>query len=60
MTGATSVEYVVSLFLMRSDALSTEDFIYTKINYTGNINKVITTPHSPLISGNYSLSIGGV
>ncbi len=60
LTNATIIEYVVSLFLFREESVSLEDFIYTKINYTGTITKSIVTPHSPLITGNFSLSIGGL
>jgi hypothetical protein len=60
LTGATRVDYVVSLFLLRSTDLSDEDFTYTKIDYDGAITKTPVTAHSPLITGNFSLSIGGV
>ena len=61
LTGATKVDYVVSLFLLRSAELSNEDFtFYTKTDYDGIITKTSVTAHSPLISGNFSFSIGGV
>jgi hypothetical protein len=60
LTEATKVEYIVSLFKWRSPLFSGEDFIYTRLNYTGSISKTLVTTHSPELSGNFSLTIGGL
>lgn len=58
--GANSIVYQVSLLLLRTAAQSTEDFTYTYLNYTGTMTRAAVTAHSPIISGTYSLTIGGI
>lgn len=59
--GASSIVYQVSILLLRTDDHSNEDFSYTYLEgFTGSITKFAVTSHSPIISGNFSLSIGGV
>ena len=58
--GAGKIVYQVSLLLLRSEAQSTEDFTYSYLNFTGTMARSAVTAHSPLISGTYSLTIGGV
>lgn len=58
--GASSIVYQVSFLLLRTAAQSSEDFTYTYIGYTGTMTKTPVTAHSPLISGTYTLTIGGV
>jgi hypothetical protein len=59
-TVASRIEYVVSIFLLRNTSYSAEDFIKTYTNYTGTFTKTLGLTHSPLISGTFTLSIGGV
>lgn len=58
--GAARIVYVVSFYLLRSDNVSSENFIYAYTNYTGTIVKTSWLTHSPLITGNFTLTIGGV
>lgn len=58
--GAATIIYTVSFYLLRASAVSAEDFIYTYFNYTGTVTKTPVQDHSPLISGNFTLTIGGV
>jgi hypothetical protein len=57
---AARIVYTVSIYLLRTTAVSTENFIYTYTNYTGTVVKASVQDHSPLISGNFTLTIGGV
>lgn len=58
--GAARIEYLASINLLRPATVSAEDFTYTYINYTGTVTKSSVQDHSPLISGTWSLTIGGV
>jgi hypothetical protein len=59
---AAKITYTVSVYLVRPSTVSSQSFIYTKNTYNGNFIQpsAPTTPHSPLVSGTYSLTIGGV
>ncbi len=57
---ATKIDYVVSIFLLRDISLQQENFIITKKYYSGTFTKTIAYQHSPLISGTFSLKIGGL
>lgn len=61
-TGATKIEYTVSVGLIRPTSISSQSFIYTNINYNGVFVQptAATTAHSPPISGTFTLTIGGV
>lgn len=59
LSGASSIVYTVSFYLLRPQAYSTEDFIYTYTNFTGTVAKASLQTHSPLISGTFKLTIGG-
>jgi len=59
-TGAARIDYVVNIYLLRSTTLQTEKFTTTNFNgYTGGYTEEQIQTHSPLITGNWSLSIGG-
>ena len=58
--GASKIVYQVTILLLRTAAQIAEDFTYTNLNYTGTMAKVPVTDHSPLISGNFTLTIGGI
>ena len=60
-TGAARIDYVVNVYLLRSSSLQLETFSTTNFDgYTGGFLEEQTQTHSPLITGNWSLSIGGV
>ena len=47
--------------MLRSAALQAEKFTITKFNgFTGTITQSQTTVHSPLLTGTFTLTIGGV
>lgn len=59
-TGAVKIEYETSIQKLRSSALLAEQFTYTKFNgYVGSFSEARTQTHSPLISGTFTLTIGG-
>lgn len=58
--GADRIVYTVSFYLLRTAAVSSESFNYGYTNYTGPITKATPQAHSPLITGNFTLTIGGI
>jgi hypothetical protein len=62
LSEATSITYTVSVYQFRPSTVTSQKFIYTQNTYNG----VFTQPtaalqtHSPIISGTFTLSIGGV
>ena len=58
--GASKIDYVVSIRLLRPPSTLNERFSVRTFNYTGTFLQNPTTPHSPLISGTFGLTIGGV
>ena len=60
-TGAARIDYTVSFYLLRSASLSAEAFRTQFFGgYTGTFESASIQSHSPLISGNFTLTIGGV
>jgi hypothetical protein len=60
---AAKINYIVSFVKLRTpDIVSKSTFIYTKNTYNGAFTPTPLTrsQHSPLVSGTWSLSIGGV
>ena len=59
--GAARIDYTVSFYLLRSSSLSAEAFRTQFFGgYTGTFESASIQSHSPLISGNFTLTIGGV
>ncbi len=59
-TGAVKIEYVASIYKLRSASLQAEKFTFIKYNgYDGTFTETQTQTHSPLISGTFTLTIGG-
>jgi hypothetical protein len=59
-TGASKIDYVVSIRLLRPTSTLNERFNVRTFNYSGSFLQNPRTPHSPLISGSFGLSIGGI
>jgi len=59
-TGASKIDYVVSIRLLRPNSTLNERFNVRNINYTGTFLQNAKTAHSPLISGSFGLTIGGI
>ena len=61
-TGAAKIVYTVSVYLLRPSSVTSQSFLFTAGTYSGNFvqPKVAKTDHSPLVSGTYTLKIGGV
>lgn len=60
LTGASKIDYLVSIYLLRP-ASAQVPLIYTNINYDGTfVQAGTTTSHSPLVSGTFTLKVGGV
>lgn len=63
LVSASKIVYTVSIYYLRPSAYSAEDFkspILSPSSSTMTIQKRIVTAHSPLMSGNFTVSIGGV
>ena len=58
-TGATKIDYVVSIKWLRPNSTLNERFTVRTFNYSGIFLQNPITPHSPLISGTFGLTIGG-
>ena len=59
-TNADRVDYTVSIYLLRSSLHQSQTFSTKNFNgYTGGFTETRTQTHSDLISGNWTLSIGG-
>jgi hypothetical protein len=58
LVGAARIDYVVSIYVLRPAAYSTENFILTKYGYTGNFVRANVQSHSPLMTGSFTLTIG--
>lgn len=59
--GASKIIYQVSILLLRPDARANEEFTYSYLDgFTGTMAKSPVTSHSPILSGNFSLSYGNV
>ena len=59
LTGATKIDYVVSIKWLRPNSTLNERFTIRTFNYSGIFLQNPITPHSPLISGTFGLTIGG-
>jgi hypothetical protein len=61
-TGATRIEYIVSVGLLRPASAISNVFTITRFGYNGTFVQPSTasTPHSPLINGDFTITIGGV
>lgn len=60
LTGAETIQYDVSAYLQRPIADQTRQIIINKLDgFTGTVSQAQITPHSDLISGTFTLSIGG-
>ncbi len=55
--GASRIDYVVSILLMRPTAYQTENFIVSYAGYTGTFVKTLIAQHSPTITGTFSLTL---
>lgn len=61
LTGAAKIEYEVSIYKLRSTSLQAEEFRVSYYdNFTGTFTESQTQTHSPLLTGTFGLSIGGV
>jgi len=63
LTTATEVKYKVSAYKIRTAAQQSQQFIISKIptTFSGELGQPVTVvEHSPLITGNFSFTIGGV
>jgi hypothetical protein len=62
LTGATNIVYTVSITLIRPASIISQKLIYTQNTFDGTFTQPSgsLTAHSPPISGNFILSIGGV
>ena len=59
-TGATKIDYVVSIKWLRPNSTLNERFNVRTFGYTGSFLQNPKTAHSPLISGTFGLTIGGI
>jgi hypothetical protein len=59
-TGAARIDYLVSNYWSSSSTLSSDRLSLRYFNYTGVFYSKLVQDHSPLISGTFTLKIGGV
>jgi len=59
ITGAARIDYVVSIYWLRSTSYTNEQFTVKYFGYTGKFKTSPGQSHSPLINGTFTLSIGG-
>ena len=60
-TGAHRIDYLVSVYKLRPGSKINDPFKTTPYDgFNATFTKTSVTPHSPLISGTFQLSIGGV
>jgi hypothetical protein len=62
LTGAARITYTVSVYLIRPISAATQTFIYTRNTFDGTFTQPTapTTPHSPPVTGTFTLRIGGI
>lgn len=60
LTGAAVVHYDVAAYKLRPTTDQGKKLTTTFYGYTGTVTQTQTTPHSDLISGTFTLTIGGV
>jgi hypothetical protein len=60
-TGAARIDYLVSIYQLRPTSIQQEKFSLKYYNnFTGSLTENRTQSHSPLLSGTWTLTIGGV
>jgi hypothetical protein len=59
-TGAARIDYVTSIYLLRPASAISQNFKLTYYGYTGTLTTTFTQTHSPLITGTFILTMGGI